>query len=264
MATGEITSRPVVNRRNGVLGNLHRTRRFAELHGMDRAGACMLRSSHYNEKSVVSISKKEAKKAPEEYMDAFDLYSRFFLLKGNFEFPPNYLILKTINRQIYGFLPSELSLYSKEELLEINRKGNLEIDKTKLSDSTMTRESKDRLTKLIDQFKGSQKIYEVGGLCGSDKSRIGILGLTYLIARIANIEEWDLEIQSCHPKHLGIYLASGLPYRTINDSKTLDKKTTAESYLDYLGRPAITLYLEGNELREKFPALEKRLFGRIE
>ena len=57
---------------------------------------------------------------------------------------------------------------------------------------------------------------------------------------------------------LGIYLASGLPYRTINDSKTLDKKTTAESYLDYLGRPAITLYLEGNELREKFPALEKK------
>ena len=261
MIPREILSRSTDNRRNGILKDLHRRRRFIELHGIDRAGACLVRNNHYDEKRVVSTNSGRNKKTPEEYMDAFDLYSRFFFLRGDHRPSPKYLLLKIINRQIYGLVPTELSLYDRVELVNTNRTKNLGIDESKLSDSTMTQESRDKLTELIKKFNNSQTVYEVGGLCGSDQTRLGTIGLIYLIARIANIEKWDFEIQTCHPKHVPIYLASGLPYRTINPTTASGRKISPEPYLDYLGRPAVTLYLDGEELRERFPSLEMKLLN---
>ncbi|VVB78410.1 Uncharacterised protein [uncultured archaeon] len=253
------------NRLYGILKDLHQPKRyFMELgeDPMEKAGACFLRSEHYENRNVTNANESKETKTMTDFMDAFDKDARFFLLKGGHDFPKPYLILRTVNRNQLGILPSELSLHKQDKLIEIcKRKG---ICENKISDSTMSENSKEKLTSLIEEFEGSKTFYEIGGLCGNDKSRLGIIGFIYLIARTAYLEKWDVSLQTCHPRHVGIYLSSGLPYRTIHSSDKEDRLTNTKlnPYKDYLGRSAITLYLRGEDIQKKFPELEKTLFGK--
>ena len=254
METSDLKENTRCGRIDGILSDLNKTRRFVELYNGSKLQTYETRNSYYEERGVTSMTpKKEG--APEENMDFFDKTARVFRLEKIGD-PNTYLLLRAINRKLAGLIPSELSLYSIEELIELSEKKGLGFNKDKLFNSTISEESKEKFKGLLSRFQNSSRVYELGGLCGKDNSRLGTMELIYSISRFGCDDDWDLEIQTCHPKHVPIYLAAGLPYKSINPRG--NSKKEFEPYLDYLGRPAVTMYLIIKELREALPNLEKR------
>ncbi len=212
----------------------------------------LLRSKHYQERHV-----KESRIGD---TDPFDQDSRFFVLVGN-EGGGEYIskAIRVVNRKKtrFGFLPSELSLMNLEMLKRFSEScGKNYNDRNSLVGSNLGIEGRKNLLGLLNDYKDSDKVYEVGGLFGSDPSVLSPLALILGIGKIGNKEEWDLVIQTQHPRHIKGYEVVGFPYRRIagHDQTYFDttELTYKPGYLDHCGRPAITLALEGEEFREVY------------
>ncbi len=191
-----------------------------------------LRSQCYNEGNVAQLETGNG-------ADPFDRYSRFFVLIKR-EYGIEYVskCLRAVSRNNpLGILPTELSVR--------NSSGK----------STLSEAGKKSLADIIRKHNGSEKIYELGGLCGHDSSLASSFALILGLSKVLYEEEWGLSIQTQHPKHAFVYKKMrGLPYKFIaGHNQTYEENGMIKiGYRDHCGRPAITLALEREELEREY------------
>lgn len=187
--------------------------------------------------------------------DSFDEVARFFLLtRKDKNEEKTSKIIRVVNRNSYGILPSELNLMSLKDLKEFYQRFYTK-NHSKIQESTMSYEGRKNLEKILEKYKNSKTVYEAGGLSCIDSNLISPFALILAIGFIGFKEKWDLVIQTQHPKHCSSYFSIGFPYKRITTSEN-----PRESYLDYIGRLSTTLLLEGQEFREFF---ENKVLYRI-
>ncbi|MEM0465391.1 MAG: hypothetical protein QXW97_01670 [Candidatus Pacearchaeota archaeon] len=196
-----------------------------------------LRSLYYNKRGI-----KESKIGG---VDPFDSFARFFVLDSD---DGIVCALKVINKDNpYGILPTELNLMNHYKLRDLAVRIAGGCHDNPWSESTIRQKDKENLKKFLSIYENSNKIYEIGGLFTLDKSKNFIpdcINLMICLGYVGYLEDWDLVIQTQHPRHICFYKRIPFPYIKITDE-----------YIDCCNRSAVTLALERNSFRNRFKFL---------
>lgn len=208
-----------------------------------------LRSRCYNEKDIAESKTQNGE-------DPFDRFSRFFVLncytKEGLPYVGRAVRIVKRNNPL-GILPTEISLMNQNELDSFSKYVNGRSNPN-WSVSSLSPESKSNFEKIFQGYTNSDRVYEVGGLVGLDKSYLSCIMLILGMAQIGWVKEnWDFSIQTQNPHHVGSYKKI-LPYKKVESDKEFYKDENGKEragYLDHCGRPASTLYLDenGKEIR---------------
>lgn len=195
-----------------------------------------MRSLFYSERGITEVRINGE--------DPFDSYSRFFVLNE----PDNdhaLCVIRAVNRNNpFRIIPSELSLIDSVKRRELVLKKSGECFGDLWQDSTLTEQDKRNFRRLLNHFQNSKTVYEIGGLFGCTGKVYNPINAILGIGEIGFRENWDLVIQTQHPRHSELYKRIGFPYHAL----------TGE-YLDHCKRPAITLFLNGTEFRRNYQAI---------
>jgi hypothetical protein len=197
--------------------------------------------------------------------DPFDEFSDFFIYYEECDDYDQHRKISKVVRAVkrdnsLRILPSELNLMTKEQIEEFLSDNDCVIVNGKLQDPDLDDEGKRKIRDILRRYeKGT--VYEVGGLFGGDEQSGYLDPVTLIlgVGQIAYDEKWDLVIQTLHPRHAQFY-RNIYPYKTLAESRAVSGNgRDRKGFLDYCGRPAVTLAIDGVEFRQRYGEIKAAL-----